>query len=330
MNPTHLKIICEKFHLGNPKETVISIPGSRGGSFLWRVEADEVSYAIKQLSPQIDINNPKIVAKYELSEQIAFRFAEHGIPAVFALESSGHRLTVIDNIAYLVYPWVEGQTLKSNEVSEMHALKIAVIIARLHKINMSVPENKSPRFDIYSNEAIINAIENALSLKCPFAKVLNEKRNVFLTVNKKYQDAIPVLKEESVITHGDMDRLNILWQGDEPKLIDWESARKMNPTHDMIRTSLGWSRVGLEHFSYEIYNKMLEAYKKSGGVLNKQHIEPALTAGFGSMIHWMLYNLDIACTSDSNVEKNTACEQIESVIQSVTKLQDMIPRLVRP
>jgi len=329
MHPTHLKMICEKFHLGIPSGTMSSISGSRGGSFLWRIETNQTSYAIKQLSSQIDISNPKIVAKYELSEKIAFRFAEQGIPAVFALDASGHRLTLIENIGYLVYPWVEGQILKSNEISQTHALKIAEIIAELHKVNMSVAENQSLRFDIYSNDAIITAIDKAVSLKCPFAQKLNEKRNVIFTVNKKYHDAIPVLKAESVITHGDMDRLNIIWQGDEPKIIDWESARKMNPTHDVIRTSLGWSRVGLEQFSFDIYNKMLQTYKKSGGLLNKQHIEPALQAGFGSMIHWMIYNIEIACMSDSDVEKNRACEQIESVMSSMMKLQDMIPQLLK-
>src|SRR5579863_10397196 len=117
MNQKHLKFICTELQLGSPEGAVTSVYGCRGGSFMWKVKTDKDSYAIKQLAPVIDLKNKKIIAKYELSEKIAYRFRQQGIQAVSAIEKSGKRLNIIENTGYLVYPWVEGYTLGRNEIS---------------------------------------------------------------------------------------------------------------------------------------------------------------------------------------------------------------------
>lgn len=133
MNQQHLKLICAGLQLGTPHGAVTSVFGCRGGSFMWRVNTEKGSYAIKQLAPVIDLKNEKIITKYELSESIAYRFAQRGIRAVSAIKQSGKYLNIIENTGYLVYPWVEGYTLGRNEISETHALKIAEVIAKLCK-----------------------------------------------------------------------------------------------------------------------------------------------------------------------------------------------------
>jgi hypothetical protein len=68
MNQKHLKLICTKLQLGSPEGIATSVYGCRGGSFMWRVNTEKGSYAIKQLAPVIDITSERIVNKYELSE----------------------------------------------------------------------------------------------------------------------------------------------------------------------------------------------------------------------------------------------------------------------
>jgi hypothetical protein len=64
MNPKHLKFICTEMELGSPKADGIRVFGSRGGSFMWRVNTDKGSYAIKQLAPSIDLKNEKRTVDY--------------------------------------------------------------------------------------------------------------------------------------------------------------------------------------------------------------------------------------------------------------------------
>jgi Ser/Thr protein kinase RdoA (MazF antagonist) len=207
-------------------------------------------------------------------------------PAVSALEKSGKHLIIIENTGYLVYPWVEGHTLGRNEISEVHAIKIAEVVAKLHAINMSVPEIEPPRFDIHTNDSIVEAIDRALTFKCSFAKNLKEKQSLILSVNDSYLATIPVLKEHTVVTHGDLDQLNVLWdKADQPILIDWESARKLNPTREIVRTSLNWSGIGTEDFSLPIYTHMLRTYNQLSGILHINFFNAALNVFFGSMIN---------------------------------------------
>ena len=110
INKKHLEIICSAYQLSCLPESVTQVLGSRGGSFMWRVNAETGSYAIKQLSPEIDLNNNKNINKYELSETIADAFIHQDVPAVSALTHAGKHLFLIENTGYLVYPWVDGYT----------------------------------------------------------------------------------------------------------------------------------------------------------------------------------------------------------------------------
>lgn len=330
MNQSHLKFICAELQLGLPTGTVTSIEGSRGGSFIWRVNTDKATYAIKQLAPAIDLKNEKMVAKYELSESIAGRFANEGIPAISAIEKGGKHLHIIDDKGYLAYPWVEGYVLGRNEISEPHALKIAEIIAKLHAINLNVPEMDKPHVDIHTSDSIVEAIDRAASFKCPFSETLKESQNLILSMNERYLAVVAILLENTVVSHGDLDQLNILWdENDQPILIDWESVRKLNPTREIVRTSLGWSGFGMDDASQEIYTHMLRTYIQSGGALKKDHVNAALYAPIGSMVNWIMYNIDLACTSHDPEVAVTTMQEISGTLKSMKRYDQLIPDLLK-
>lgn len=329
MNPLHKQRICTEFKLGKPIGIETRVFGSRGGSFIWRVNTDNGSYAIKQLAPIIDFTDERMVSKYELSETIASRFKQLGIPAVCALKKSGKCLTLIDNTGYLVYHWMEGKSIGRYEVSDVHSIKIAKIMAELHRIDMQVPEIAPPRFDIHTNETIVNAIEKVAAIKSPCATVLRENENLLFSVNDSYRSIIPLLKEYTVVTHGDLDQLNVLWDKTlQPFLIDWESVRKINPTREIIRTSLDWSGLGTEKFSLPNYVLMLQTYIESGGILDLNLVNAALNSIFGSGINWMLYNIDLIFSSELAEERNTAIEEINWVLLVINQLKQLIPELL--
>jgi thiamine kinase-like enzyme len=333
MNESHLEFICNKLHLGSTIDTPISIYGSRGGSLMWRVNTDKKSYAIKQLSPDIDLTQQKMITKYNLSEEIAEHFFELKIPAICAIpaiKNSKQYLIIIENIGYLVCPWIEGYTLGRNEISQTHALKIAEVIAKLHKLNLQVPETTPPRFDKYSNNEIIEAINKLASAKPLIAKILQDNIDLILSANKRYLNSIPILKEQSVVTHGDIDQLNVIWdKANQPILIDWESARQLNPTREIVRSCLAWSGLGTENFSLSTYNKMLKTYIKSGGILNQHHINAGLFSAFGSMIFWMLYNIDIVCNIDDVIKIDIAINEINETLTSMISLDELVPDLIK-
>jgi hypothetical protein len=48
---------------------------------------------------------------------------------------------------------------------------------------------------------------------------------------------------------------------------------------------------------------------------------------YGSMINWMLYNIEFACTSNIPEERETAIKEINSVMAAIMKLKILMPDL---
>ena len=100
MNHNLLLAICTCFELGAPVEPVIKVHGGLL-NLMWQVTTDQAVYAIKQISPDINLSDTNI-EKYNLSERIAAGFSQHGIPAVNAIEHKGSYLKIIDDIGLIV------------------------------------------------------------------------------------------------------------------------------------------------------------------------------------------------------------------------------------
>ena len=59
--------------------------------------------------------------------------------------------------------------LGKNEVNVFHVIKIGTLLAKMHLLNLSVPEIENPQYDIHSNEEIMTLIEKSIEMSLPFA-----------------------------------------------------------------------------------------------------------------------------------------------------------------
>lgn len=323
----YIEAICYHFGLGMP----IQVPTRVHGGLLhimWRLDTDKGSYAIKQLSKDIDLKNQQIIKNYELSERIASRFVAQGIPGVCAIAQSGKYLFMIDETGFLVYPWVNAKALDQHAVSEPHALKIATILAKMHCLNLDEPEITQPEFYTHTNQKILELLDRAEKFVCPFAANLRKNQKNILVANEAFQNAIPILKTDIIVCHGDLDQKNVLWDSsNNPDLIDWESACKINPTYDMINTAFYWSGI-TSNFDKDLFFKMVEAYQKAGGVINKDHIVAACYGAF-SWIGWLVYNIERSCDPGESEHKNIGIEQVNQTLTTILQLQTVIPEVIK-
>jgi thiamine kinase-like enzyme len=327
MNHNQLSTLCNTFELGTP----LNVPKRVHGGLLhmmWRINTDEASYAVKQLSPDIDLNNEAIVKNYNLTEDVAARFAHLGIPAISALKQEGKYLVLIDNTGYLVYPWVDAQALHCDTVSEIHAITIAKTLAKMHNIKMDVPEFTAPVFDTQTNETLLELIQKANRCHCPFAAQLEALQDHLIAINTAFQNTLPQLKQHTIVSHGDLDQKNVLWDAKgNPILIDWECARKLNPTHEIVNAGLDWSGIA-SHFDKTLFIKMMQAYIAAGGTLDITLMEAAFNAVLGNWINWMVYNIKRACLEQECEQKTLGIEQVTQVLKTITTLINIIPGLM--
>ncbi len=333
MNQDPLQKICEKLNLGIPTKPAERIYGGLLHK-MWKLTTNKNSYAIKELAPHIDFKNQSIRNNYELSEKIAMMFSNDGIPAISAIHQNGDTLVEIDGEFFLIYPWVNAKTLPPYEpISDQHGVKIAALISKIHQINLnifSLPASQEPEFNSLSSEAILNAIKNSQAKKAPFAAELKKHQKALLALNQKYLDSIPLLKKQSVISHGDLDPKNVLWDAeDQPILIDWESARRLNPTHEIINACFDWSGISFENnFNQNLFFKMLEAYQNAGGVLNQNLLEPAFYAVAGNWINWMVFNIQRFCEAKDPGALNLNSQQVSQTLRTIVLLESLIPRVL--
>jgi hypothetical protein len=277
---------------------------------MWRVKTDKASYAIKQLSPHIDLTNESIIKNYDLTEEIASRFADLGIPAVSAIKQAGNYLTLVDGTGFLIYPWVDAQPLHHDTVSEPHAVKIAEILTKMHLINLDVPEIAKPVFDLHSNDSLLALIQEANSCSCPFAVKLTALQKDIIAINTAYQNTLPLLKQQVIVSHGDLDPKNVLWStNDRSILIDSECARKLNPTHEIVSAGLNWSGI-TTIFNQALFIKMIRAHTAAGGRLDKDLLQAAFNGVLGNWINWMVYNIERACMAQECEQKTLGIEQV--------------------
>lgn len=306
MNNNHLIQICNHFDLGKP----IGSPERIYGGLLhtmWKVNTEESSYAIKQISKDIDLTNDKIIQNYNLSEEVADHFKHHGIPAVSAIK----KLIIIDKISYFVYPWIDAKA--ALRPSESQALKIAAILKKIHAINLNLPGVSEPEFTIHSSQKITNL----------FNKLKLTDLAAILIANEDYIEAIPYLKQNLVISHGDLDPKNVLWDSqNNPHLIDWESARLLKSTYEIINTSLDFCDIA-DNFNQELFIIMLKAY----GTLNKNEIKYVFAGVLGNWINWLVYNANRSFSEDEETKKLGA-DQVQKTMNIILKVQNLMPRLI--
>lgn len=323
MNQNDLIHLTQHFNLGIPKQKPQRVHGGLL-HIMWRIDTDKGSYAVKQLSKDI-VPNERIS---KISEGIASRFAAQGIPAVCAIEKSGQYLFTIDGTGFLVYPWVEAKALDQHAISESHALKIAAILAKMHRINLDEPEINHPEFYTKTNEQILAAFDKAESFGCSFVSNLRKNQDNILAASQAYQSAIPVLKTHLVVSHGDLDQKNVLWDSNNnPILIDWEAACKINSTYDIINTAFYWSGITIG-FNKELFFKMIESYQKAGGIINRDDVTAACYGTFNWMA-WLVRNIERSCVKDESELKTVSIEQVNQTVGTILRLQSVIPEVIK-
>lgn len=329
MNKHQLIEICNKLGFSPPVENPTRVHGGLLHS-MWKLDVNHDSYAIKQLSKDIKLTE-EVKSNYELTEVIAFRFSQKNIPAVSAMEIAGKHLLEISGTAFLIYPWVDARALDKDTVSEEHALKIAALLSRLHLINLDVPELLEPAFDTHSSEKIKDLINKAASNQCLFAEDLKNNQQRIIAINEEFHKGIPLLKQIMVVSHGDLDQKNTLWDDhNQPFLIDWESARKLNPTYEIIDISLNWSGITTSNFNQLLFIKMLKTYMQAGAVIDKNYIKAVFYAVLGNWLNWMAYNIERSCKSDvENLDQQRiGIEQVQQVLPTILRLEMLIPHLI--
>lgn len=288
---------------------------------MWCVETSQGKFAVKELNPSI-LKNETIIYSYDITERISERFFSLGIPVITSFKWEGKSVIQELGAYFIVYPWFNGETFPSNINNRSCSHKIASLLAKIHSLNLSMVELQMPKWDLHKTSDLEKRFHNTFKQSHNFNSEFKKLSDWLLKINDNYHSHINSLSSQLLISHGDLDPKNVLWdQYENPVLIDWESARYLNPTQESLNAAFDWSGIISGKIDKDIYISFLKKYKEAGGILNFEHLSGSLYVIIGNWMNWLLLNLD-RC---SNLENDTKTKRLgnEQVIQSISVLASL-------
>lgn len=160
---------------------------------------------------------------------------------------------------YIVYEYIDGQTIGSNELTTGQIKQLSEIITKLHTYNTNIPIDISTiREDFYlpyieelKNLLLIgsyNAPEELITLLAKYSKVISKYMEIVLELSS----LISRQENDLVLCHTDIHNWNLMVKNDRLILIDWEGLKLAPREADLMF---------LEDKPF--YNLFLETYSKT-------------------------------------------------------------------
>lgn len=317
--------LCNILGLGH----IIGSPKAITGGLLHRmyfIETTQGKYVVKALNPQIMLR-PTATKNFINSEQIA-NIASNNIHALPAKKINGISMQEIDNQFYLVFDWIEGKSLKPNEIRIVHCERIGTIIADIHMTNFSelgIANDWSGNGELVDwNYYLKRGQEN----NAEWASQLQEISDNLYDWNDLANKSAMLLSADMVISHRDLDPKNVMWSQDNPIVIDWEAAGYINPMQELVETAIYWAEDEIGNIHKEKFMAFIDGYKKRYGIL-KANWKTVLINGFLGKLGWLEYNLRrslwIECTDME--EQQIGTDQVMGTIKVIRYYADMMPEL---
>ncbi|MDN4604066.1 aminoglycoside phosphotransferase family protein [Paenibacillus sp. F6_3S_P_1C] len=305
---------------------LISTPKAISGGFLHRmyaIETTHAKYAVKALNPQI-MSRPTAMQNYIQSEKIA-NLAANSTRALPAKVINGSSIQILDNQSYLIFDWIDGKSLEPHEVTEAHCEHMGMILADIHKTHFSQLHIPNLHLD-HSKETdwkyylIKGQEENS-----DWTTLLGNSIQKLYEWSTKAINASVMLASDTVISHRDLEPKNVMWQQNNPIIIDWESAGYINPMHDLVGTAMYWSVDHTGNVDEGKFLAFIDGYRSRVGDLNANW-RMVLENGFAGKLDWLEYSLKrslwIEFTDDEEQQMGTS--QVTWTIEALRKYEDMI------
>jgi Ser/Thr protein kinase RdoA (MazF antagonist) len=314
--------LCNVLLLGG----IIGVPEAISGGLLHRmyaVKTTQGKLAIKALNPQIMLR-PAAMQNFINSERIA-NIAVKKVQALPSKTINGTFMHKIENQFYLVFDWVDGKSLKSNEISRTHCEKIGIILADIHMMDFSELGIKN-NLSNYEHRIDWNYyLQRGKENNSVWVNQLLENIDGLYDWNTEVNKSARLLALDMVISHRDLDSKNVMWNMDNPIIIDWESAGYINPLHELIETAIYWSETETGDIDKEKFFAFIGGYKKRYGAI-QANWRMVLVNGFLGKLDWLEYSLKrslwIECTDAE--EQRMGTKEVTGTINSIRRYADMI------
>ena len=302
---------CSTYGLGR----LTKVPQPVSGGLLhtmYRVETESGCYAVKVLNPEI-MQRETALQNMINSEKTAHALAEV-VPVVAAKEFSGKHVVELDDTWFMVFDWLEGASVFAPDITSKHCAKIGELLGKIHTADVEIAgvELSAEVRDVFDWEKLCKAMtfgeQGDVSGIKDFLPEL-------LELDKEVVHALKISSSHQVISHRDLDPKNVMWQGNNPYIIDWEAAGYVNPFQELIEAMNYWTRSVDGNYDYEKVTSLTEAYRAYKEIMFVDW-DTVLLRSFDGMLGWLEYNMRRAAGLPGNddTDKEEGRNQAEGTV----------------
>lgn len=325
MRGIEINNLMETLKLG----AVINEPVQVTGGLLhkmYRVSTDKGAYAVKVLNAEI-MKRPVALQNTVNSEKIVAGFRTI-IPVVAALEISGKQIHELDGVHYMIFDWVEGESIFPPMITAENCYAIGEVLGIMHHAKLTV-EGVAPEEDGASIFAWDKYGEQLPKYKAEdWANRFQEAFPDIKAWNQAACEAGKNLAKTMVISHRDLDPKNVMWNGGSPLIIDWEAAGYVNPYQELLEVINYWADDGKGGLLKEHFDALLNAYTQYVKLENVDW-NPVFAGSYMGMLGWLEYNIkralgvEAATADEVQLGKEQVLGTIEALYAYQKKVQMM-------
>ena len=318
----NIEKFCERYDLGK----IQNISRLFGGLMhkIFKVETDKGIYCIKVLNSEV-MARKEAFDNFVVSESIANLAKQNGIPASSALNMEGNYLIKLDDIYYMVFDFVDGKILKDENITIEHCKKIGNILAHIHSLDykeIGLKPNVVKYKRLYNWESYIdNPNFDKMSYKNVYLKNYKKYNSILKRANERFNES----NKNQAICHSDMDPKNVIWNKDNPIIIDWECAGLANPEKELLEDALCWSGFLSNNFSEEKFMAMFKEYSKYRSIDNVEWFD-IICGNLIGRFDWLKYNLErsLGIIANDEEEIKLAENEVIKTIDEINRYLDLI------
>jgi len=316
-------MLCKECGLGD----LVKSPKPLFGGHMHKMfglETTTGKYAVKAINPNI-IARPAAMGNYLISERVA-TIASTYVPALPAKVIGDRAMQEIDGQSYLVFDWVDGECLLNDRTNETHCREIGQILAGIHSIDFAskgLATTSDSATDIDIN--FVSYLRMGREKDRPWVSLLEQNIKNLQKFSLAANEASKSLASQVVMSHRDLEPKNVLWCGESPVIIDWESAGPINPYHDMFETALYWSNDAYRNICNEKFASFIWGYQ-SKIALDNINWAPIFDIGYAAKLGWLEYSLkrSLGLESADEAEMEMGTSHVPATIRAILRYSDLI------
>lgn len=318
----NIEKFCEINNLG----IVTNITKLTGGLMhkMFKVETNKGIYAIKVLNPEV-MSREEAYNNFVVSETIANLAKDNGIVVSSAISINNNYLNKFEDKYYMVFDFVDGKVLTDEEITIEHCRKIGEILSKIHSLdypNLGLDSEIVEYTRLYDWESYINNSNfDKMSYNELFLSNYKKYNSILKRANERFNDSNTVL----TICHRDMDPKNVMWNNDNPIVIDWESASLANPYRELLEDALCWSGFLSNSFDEKKFIAVIEAYAKNKNIQDIEWFD-VICGNLVGRFGWLKYNLErsLGIKSNDTEEMKLAENEVSKTIEEINRYLELI------